>query len=452
MSLSSLSVELVQEVAGHLGIRPQSALRATCSALCVALDPLVFSTLTLRIGIEKLERDLSRLRALAEGATPFSRYARRVNIAEVTPYEFYWGTDNLKDPKTGEQKELWLVTLREALKPALTTLDGVRIVHWTASRDDPEWLVRDIVDTLATWQLMEFSYVCDIAGALPALGRLSGASLRKLHFFASSQTKLDLEELVTLLHYTPKLVSLSVESRKDLGFDDIWPVLQVNSVYLTELSVNIVSPKLCDYLVSYTGLERVHFRNVDALAVSRETADLFFERVLRRHSASIVELHVFPRYGSRWSFGTHNVGVLSSLVGLEKLGITVDPEYGAAQLQKDITLLLDMVPQLPVLRLLDIETTRDECDRGAWFRESETIEYHREVERMVRGVVSGYRHRGDLELDASMRKRPSVEVYAEHLRGAQRLRMVEADDGDGWVCALFEGTRRVTAEVQDNGD
>ncbi|KAF7296379.1 hypothetical protein HMN09_01108000 [Mycena chlorophos] len=433
MALSLLSVELVQEIAEHLKLPAQAALRTTCSTLCAALDPFVFSTLTIYVGRGTLKRDLSRLRALAAGSTPYSQHARNLYIQEVTP--FFWSSGSENDSEMEEEKESWRTGLQEVLGPALNGLNGVQTVRWAGSSLDPEWVADVVVDALTKWQLRELVYESGMTETLPELDRISGAALRRLSVSIPSKPDVDARPLVTLLRNTPKLVSLSLSAPTDLDLDVLWRVLQTNSVHLVELSVTVVSLTLCDYLASYTGLERLVLPSVDASAVSRQLAGMFFERVLRHQSASIVELRLSPHYTSAWSFGTHNVDVLSSLAKLETLEIAVDPEYDDGRLTKNITLLLDMVPQLRALRTLDIETTMDECYRGQFICGNGMMGHYKAVERRMRAAFGRYRYRGG--------KNSSAEVHATHVPHGRSLRMVEADDADGWVYAQFEGTWRV---------
>nr|GAT52199.1 predicted protein [Mycena chlorophos] len=432
MLLSSLSVELIQEIAGHLETPAQVALRATCSTFCAALDPFVFSNLTVFVGRSTLERDLSRLRKLPAGSTPYSQYARNLYIKEVTPFFWSSGSENA-DSEVEEEKELWRTGLQEALRPALNGLDGVQTGRWAGSSLDPEWVVDVVVDALAKWQLRELVYESGMTETLPKLDRISGAALTRLSISVPSKPDLD-ASLVALLRHSPKLVSLTLSAPADLDLDTVWRALQSNYVQLAELTVTAVSLALCDYLTSYTGLERLVLLGVDASETSRQLAGQFFERVLQHQSASLVELRVAPHYTSAWSFGTHNVDALSSLVKLETLEIAVDPEYDDARLTKDIALLFDTVAHLPVLRTLEVETTMDECYRGQLMCGNGMMGHFKAVERRMRAAVAGYRYRGDQKF------------HATRLLHGRCFRMAEAEDGDGWVYVQFAGTRRLPKE------
>ncbi|KAF7296389.1 hypothetical protein HMN09_01109100 [Mycena chlorophos] len=435
--LSSLSVELVQEIAVYLDTHDQTAVRATCSALSASLVPLLFSVLTLNIRNESLERDLSRLRAVADGRTPYSHYARDLYIKQLTPY--FWNPE--KDPKIAEEETRCLIELEVALKLALGRLDGVQAVRWVGSSLDRDWVPEIVLDALARWDIREFTYEPGQRKMLPAFDRLSGASLTRLS--VPVRPTADLKPLLILLQRSPNLASLSLSASTDPShLHDIWSCLQSQPIHLVELSVNSVSPQLCEYLTSYTGLRRLVLRDVDTSRASRDMADTFFERVLPHHSASLIELRLASGYTGNWSFGTHNITVLSSLAHLQTLELALDTarKGGAAQTRKDFALLLGMLPHLPTLRSLTIRTTQDD-----WFRDELVcghgmVGYWREKDDRLRSVLEGYVYPAGTILSAEL------EVKMPFLRDGRCLRLVEADDGNGLVYAQFEGGGRLSRE------
>nr|GAT53770.1 predicted protein [Mycena chlorophos] len=437
--LSSLSVELVQEIAAYLDTHDQAAVRATCSALSAALDPLLFSALTLNIRNESLERDLSRLRALGDGRTPYSHYARDLYIKQLTPY--FWNPE--KDPKIAEEETRCLIELEVALKLALGRLGGVQTVRWVGSSLDRDWVPEIVLDALATWEIREFTYEPGQRKTLPAFDRLSGASLERLS--VPVRPTADLTPLLALLQRSPNLTSLSLSASTDPSrLHDIWSCLLEYSIHLVELSINSVSSQLCEYLTSYTGLRRLVLRDVDTSRASRDMADTFFERVLPQHSASLIELRLVPGYTGNWSFGTHNHIPFSSLTHLQTLELALDTarKGGAAQTRKDLTVLLEILPRLPALRELTLRTTQDE-----WFRDEIVcghgmVGYWREIGDRMQDVLEGYRYPAGTVLPTGL------EVKAPFLRNGRCLRLVEAEDGDvlEYAYAQFEGGRRLSKE------
>ncbi|KAF7296391.1 F-box domain-containing protein [Mycena chlorophos] len=360
--LSSLSVELVQEIAAYLDTHDQAAVRATCSALSAALDPLLFSALTLNIRNESLEQDLSRLRALGDGTTPYSHYARDLHIKQLTPY--FWNPK--QDPNIADREAYCHSQLDELLKPALESLrvDKLQSVRWVGSSYERPSVVEILLDTLAKFQLRDVAYTFG-AGlrnfSIPAVDRLSGPSLKGFQVIILGRPRDRLDPIHRLLHRSPNLTTLSLLTPPDIPYlEEIWRCLQSTSIHLAELTTNYVSIQLHDYLTSYTGLQRIVLSVVHA---SHDMADVFFQRVLPHQSASLVELRLSPRDAGHWSFGGHNVNIfrVSSLSRLETLEITLDwtPRDSYRQLDNDLARLLNMLPRLPALRTLTIECTID---------------------------------------------------------------------------------------------
>ncbi|KAJ7307684.1 hypothetical protein DFH08DRAFT_493158 [Mycena albidolilacea] len=182
----------------------------------------------------------------------------------------------------------------------------------------------------------------------------------------------------------------------------VWSTLRTKSdsgpqIKLIEITTNVVTPELFAYLSSYSGIEKLSLLHPDG--GSREKSDrlanTFFETVLPLHATSLVELSCPAGYESRFSFGTHNVHVISLLHKLESLemsinagavrevdkpdvwidedgteipifsiGVSVEAEQ--AEIDPVVTLLLETAATLPFLRSLAINSAETESNRGAW--------------------------------------------------------------------------------------
>ncbi|KAJ7301057.1 hypothetical protein DFH08DRAFT_996414, partial [Mycena albidolilacea] len=97
-------------------------------------------------------------------------------------------------------------------------------------------------------------------------------------------------------------------------------------IKLTEITTNVVTPELFDYLSSYSGIQKLSLLHPDGGSrdKSDRLADTFFETVLSRHATSLVELSCPAGHESRFSFGSHNADVISLLHKLKSLGMSIN--------------------------------------------------------------------------------------------------------------------------------
>ncbi|KAJ7141692.1 hypothetical protein C8R43DRAFT_847381, partial [Mycena crocata] len=97
-------------------------------------------------------------------------------------------------------------------------------------------------------------------------------------------------------------------------------------IYLKEISTNMVTPDLLQYLASYSGLENISISRPDGGSrdKSDHLADMFYSHVLPRHARSLLQLSCPAGYESRWSFGTHNVDVVAWMNKLMSLHMTIN--------------------------------------------------------------------------------------------------------------------------------
>ncbi|KAJ7803051.1 hypothetical protein B0H14DRAFT_3487792 [Mycena olivaceomarginata] len=150
------------------------------------------------------------------------------------------------------------------------------------------------------------------------------------------------------------------------------PIMVPTHDKLNEITTNVVTPELFNNLSSYYGIEKLVLLYPDGGSRndSDRLADTFFETDLPRHATSLVELSCSAGYKSRFSFGTHNVDVISLLHNLKYLemsinaGISVEAEK--ADIDPIVMLLLETVATLPALRGLTINSAETESNRGAW--------------------------------------------------------------------------------------
>ncbi|KAJ7500079.1 hypothetical protein FB451DRAFT_989874, partial [Mycena latifolia] len=95
---------------------------------------------------------------------------------------------------------------------------------------------------------------------------------------------------------------------------------------LTEVASDEVTQELLGYLASYSGAECLVLDRPNAgdRCASNRIADLFYNTALSATTSSLVELYCPAGFESRWSFGAHNVDVISRLHRLTRLTMSVN--------------------------------------------------------------------------------------------------------------------------------
>ncbi|KAJ6457945.1 hypothetical protein C8R45DRAFT_843978 [Mycena sanguinolenta] len=83
---------------------------------------------------------------------------------------------------------------------------------------------------------------------------------------------------------------------------------------LPQTTTNLITADLLAYLFAYSGFEKLTLLSPDGGSpdASNRLADALFGMVLPRHAESLTELSCPAAYESRFSFGLHNVQVVSS--------------------------------------------------------------------------------------------------------------------------------------------
>ncbi|KAJ7476758.1 hypothetical protein FB451DRAFT_1008795, partial [Mycena latifolia] len=104
----------------------------------------------------------------------------------------------------------------------------------------------------------------------------------------------------------------------------VWNVLGDEIEFrLREISTSSITPALLVYLASYSCVERLEFQSPDRFTGHEHLADIF-TKVLPKHAESLVELCCAAHYECPWSFGPHNVNVISEIYKLTKLEMSVN--------------------------------------------------------------------------------------------------------------------------------
>ncbi|KAJ7476747.1 hypothetical protein FB451DRAFT_1557507 [Mycena latifolia] len=296
-----LCVELLQEIANQLDRGDHKSLRAVCKDLSFAMEPLFFSSL---VKTHELRHRRWFLQALATEKTGWTPYIKTLRIIS--------GQLELDSEEVADMGlPLPEHAIQDLLISALWSIRNARTIIWRVGQDAPGW---------------ERNTICYFINTLHSLNDLQLGDLpclRKLEIRARNGRAEPLVQHVSeVVAQSRSLTSLHLPESS--ARSEVWKVLgNKTELRLKEISTPTVTPALITYLVSYSGIERLNLQSLDKGSEDR-LADNFANRVLPRHAESLVELSCISQYPSRWSFGMHNVDVISQLYKLTSLEMSVN--------------------------------------------------------------------------------------------------------------------------------
>ncbi|KAF9533839.1 hypothetical protein CPB83DRAFT_411570 [Crepidotus variabilis] len=114
----------------------------------------------------------------------------------------------------------------------------------------------------------------------------------------------------------------SVSSRRHYlcGLNDLWPAFQAAGIRLRSISVDDVSQSMLEYLVSFTGLQRLALSPLptDPGDIRELMLPFLFNNVVVRHSRTLSHLAVTGE-GQGWCINQHHTSALARCRSLESL-------------------------------------------------------------------------------------------------------------------------------------
>ncbi|KAF8180544.1 hypothetical protein K438DRAFT_1842109 [Mycena galopus ATCC 62051] len=367
---------------------------------------LFFSVLVLKTNREHQTEDgVQLLTALASGSTGWSSYAKALHILPAKAL-----SQEAEQALMPQDKNLDLSV--ELLSAALASLPNIRTVMWhTNEQGFWSWARSTICMFLNSLPGLN-ELALDVQGQVdfselqvrdlrkftfktPNWGRRGVRRVRDLVSSTSPPLPLMYDEISPLILQN-RLRCLHLEGPNEWSI--VWSALRsANQTKLIDVTTNVVSSELYDYLTSYRGIEKLTLKFPDGgnLHESNGLADAFFETVLPAHAKTLTCLSCPAAYESRFSFGTHNVDVVSQLHKLTILEMSInagavrpvdnprhwtDPdgkvhrvvsigrsvEAEQADIDPVVALLLETAATLPLLRSLAILSAETERNRGAW--------------------------------------------------------------------------------------
>ncbi|KAJ6457916.1 hypothetical protein C8R45DRAFT_1032287 [Mycena sanguinolenta] len=322
--LLDLSVELLEAIGAQLSQSDHAILRTVCKGLDSTFYHLFFSVLVLKTHQNGLTEDgVQMLTALAAGGTGWSVHARTVRMVQA---------------KAVTEEGARYYRPVGLLATSLASLSNIQTVVWHL-QGHLSWawgrtVILDFLNALATVENLELNILETINVPPLQVRSLRKFTLinfgprlrRRLHGPIRTRPSQPMhQDIVDLISQNP-LKSLHLEGASH--WSAIWRLLRSRpeGAKLTEITTNVVTKELFDYLTSYSGLEKLTLVSPDggSLDESNRLADTFFETVLPHHAESLTELSCAAAYESRFSFGTHNVNVISLLHKLTKLEMSIN--------------------------------------------------------------------------------------------------------------------------------
>ncbi|ESK84097.1 hypothetical protein Moror_11439 [Moniliophthora roreri MCA 2997] len=134
------------------------------------------------------------------------------------------------------------------------------------------------------------------------------------------------------LSHLRSLSSLELLDARMVVSANIWDALHQEKIHLREIVVPAVNDSFLRYIGSYSGIRKLHYHSVGAPIERADStlADMFYEQVLPRHTDTLEDLAIHPRFEGRWSFGERNAKVLRQCTVLMSLGVSLDRVHGGS--------------------------------------------------------------------------------------------------------------------------
>ncbi|KAJ7204831.1 hypothetical protein GGX14DRAFT_139411 [Mycena pura] len=364
---ADLCMELLQEIGSQLAFRDLKSLRVVRRDIGIAMGYLFYSSVILRSGNLTSENrctagDIWFLKRLASGETGWSLYATALRI------ESRMRTTKLQFTSDAVTEDLFV--------SALESMTNIRTVFWRVRVYDPPWMIDAVRHYLHSLpRLDDLSVVLDTGVQLPLNWTLSIQSL-KVEAPCCRQCRI-VNQVSRIATGSHGLTTLHVT-----GFNDwsaLWSTLRADnnlSIRLREIKTNIITSDLLSYLCSYSGIEilcltenltvALHPKVEGSRAKSDRLADIFFHSVLPLHTDSLVELAWLGAFEGSWSFGTHNVHAISTLLRLRSLTVSVNAwDVGDVEPHRNVvTLLFRMACDMPCLGELTVCSLAPDICRG----------------------------------------------------------------------------------------
>ncbi|KAJ7483791.1 hypothetical protein B0H11DRAFT_2279789 [Mycena galericulata] len=335
-----LCTELLLAIGDEIFPADQMALRAVCRDLRSAIEPLFFASTPIIMDLGRILRNVLETKEVATGVdyAGWSKFGRTLVIRSLSVHV-------LGGPAS---QAAWV---EHHLRHFLKSFRDLRSVHWTLVDSDFTWAQIIVADVLKPVYLGDLHIVNKTSDTIPFSVLAPLSNVRNLCVEGTiDQTFVNwMEKIVKKKH---NLEGLRLPSASE-GYAALYKTLQKTETHLKGLSVRRSEDALISYLASYSGLEELRIDH----ALDDDQADLFLTTALQRHKDSLVVL-ICPGYiEGKWSFGRHNIKLISELRHLITLEMTINSKemgFGAESGVDIVRSFLEMSTSMVALRNIAI--------------------------------------------------------------------------------------------------
>ncbi|KAK0200132.1 hypothetical protein DFS33DRAFT_126892 [Desarmillaria ectypa] len=397
---SSLPFELLCRIASLLSLEEKKNLRLTSKKLCGPATPLVFESVSLSLNQDRRYQEcMSFLEALCK-KIDLAQYIQilRIHGSFDPPYErggFWYEITN------GRRRTIRLIVRRllgaipslvslqslyfsgfypgelgsssvNAIMLALSNLPRLSLLNIGLHHGQASYLDFHDLDNISFNGKRMLNIVPSLVARSPNLTRLRLSSSHPtgtvpataLSIFSGlHKGRLSCVEQLTvegaLILPTPDvpiivphlrhLTSLRIHIA-DVA-EEFWFALRIEMIHLRDVSVDIVNDALLEYLESYSGVRSMMLiteQEVD------NSSSKFWNKILPRHTNTLMELYVQPKYAGGWCLDTRSLDSIRQCKRLEILRVKVDQETLDAEDETNIiTRALEGLYEWPCLKNLE---------------------------------------------------------------------------------------------------
>ncbi|KAJ7065623.1 hypothetical protein C8F01DRAFT_749964 [Mycena amicta] len=269
MSLSQLSLEIVQEISSHIHEEHKS-LRTVNRAFNFAIAPTFFASVRIHLSREDVSIGPGILDALATGSTMWSGYAQTLQIVVKDSVSAVTRGPNLDSAALAPED--WVV-----LKKALHALPNIRFVRWECDALSlllgSTQVILDFLGSLANFEQLDFCFKSVRGDAISSPGPTAWTfskflGLRKLKFSGSGTEKSGVEALcrtLALSGSTDKLSHLELDRTRAQAGDKLPELLRRLSTSPTALHLTHLQLEESMFALNDDAIE--HLRSLKSLSL-----------------------------------------------------------------------------------------------------------------------------------------------------------------------------------------
>ncbi|KAF7131114.1 hypothetical protein CNMCM5793_004101 [Aspergillus hiratsukae] len=341
--LTQLAPELLYLILDYLGTPALISLRSTCKTLLPTLTQRVFSK-------SEISFDLSRSRADARRQLRFIQSIISDPQCTILPFvttlriaAFHVAVDYYDDADEDDQHDNSQLSYGNRAGNSVRDFSSLHI-EAAQCGDGLSYCKREIAPVIKASPALTNFTLRNFCSLVRSRVSIECTSLQ--HFFHAVEptelTQLELQHvplpssgLRDMLSLSSKLLQLSVTTRPgsrgiDFDWTTLWSSLQDSKTMLTALRLsggeNAID-RMFDYLLTYSGLQKVEILNVQMDDEDQENnaAQMLWNKVILHHKDTLVTLAITRVYQGAWCYGPAAAEILSQCTVLRDLTVSLGP-------------------------------------------------------------------------------------------------------------------------------